>query len=263
MTEIRIRLLDGFALECRGISVKASTSVRRLLTLLALSDRPVRRLTAAGNLWPDTSESRASANLRSTLWRVRQLSADLVSSARDSLRLHDGVVVDVHQATMTARRLLAQSTGAPVEVMDAEKLASDIFPGCYDEWVVVERERFRQTRLHALEVLCHRLTTDGRCGEAINVGLLVAQGQPLRESAQRVLIEAYLANGDVGDAVRRYQRYRVLLRDDLGVEPSPLMERLMSRIRPANRESSSAFALADAAQSNGRGHAVLGRERVP
>jgi DNA-binding SARP family transcriptional activator len=43
---------------------------------------------------------------------------------------------------------------------------------------------------------------------------------PLRESAQRALIEVHAAEANWGEARRVFHRYRELVRDELGVEPS-------------------------------------------
>jgi DNA-binding SARP family transcriptional activator len=99
--------------------------------------------------------------------------------------------------------------------------------------VLLERERFHQLRLHALEALCDRLTTAGRYGEAIDAGLAAVTAEPLRESAHRVLIKAHLAEGNQGEADRQYQLCRRLLRDELGVDPSNALRALLSRDRRA------------------------------
>jgi DNA-binding SARP family transcriptional activator len=43
----------------------------RLLAFVALQGGRVDRRLAAGSLWPDGPEERASGNLRTTLWRLR------------------------------------------------------------------------------------------------------------------------------------------------------------------------------------------------
>jgi DNA-binding SARP family transcriptional activator len=96
--------------------------------------------------------------------------------------------------------------------------------------VLVERERFHQLRLHALEALCDRLITAGRYGEAIDAGLAVVAAEPLRESAHRALIKAHLAEGNHGEAYRQYQLCREILRDELGVEPSNALRALLSKV---------------------------------
>ena len=58
-------------------------------------------------------------------------------------------------------------------------------------------------------------------------GLPPVSAEPLRESAQRVLVKAYLAEGNTCDAVRQYGRYRSLLRDELGREPSSRIKGLV------------------------------------
>ncbi|WP_236681061.1 AfsR/SARP family transcriptional regulator [Streptomyces siderophoricus] len=93
-------------------------------------------------------------------------------------------------------------------------------PDWPDEWVTTERERFRQIRLHALEALCRRLTELGEHRSAIDAGLSAVAADPLRETAQRVLMEAHLAEGNLSEAVRQYRTYAGLLRRELGVEPT-------------------------------------------
>ena len=66
---IRLALLNGFELTNRGLHVDIPLSAQRLLAFLAFQERPLLRLHVAGNLWPDSPEARATANLRSSLWR--------------------------------------------------------------------------------------------------------------------------------------------------------------------------------------------------
>ena len=57
---------------------------------------------------------------------------------------------------------------------------------------------------------------------------------PLRESAQRLLVQAHLAEGNVGEALRCYQRYRALAEYELQVEPSA---ELTALLHPLSREA--------------------------
>jgi DNA-binding SARP family transcriptional activator len=97
--------------------------------------------------------------------------------------------------------------------------------------VVVERERFRQLRLHGLESLCGRLTKSRIFAAAVEAGLAAVAAERLRESGQRVLIEAHLAEGNTVEALRQYRRFRALLRAELGLEPSPDLALLVSAAR--------------------------------
>jgi DNA-binding SARP family transcriptional activator len=58
-----------------------------------------------------------------------------------------------------------------------------------------------------------------RFGEAVNAALLAVSAEPLRESAQRALIEADVAEGNLAEANRSFRYYRDLVFRELGVEP--------------------------------------------
>ena len=77
---------------------------------------------------------------------------------------------------------------------------------CWWKAVVVERERFHQLRLHALEAMAERLIEMGRVGDGLLAALAATTDDPLRESAQRTLIKAHLAEGNTGEAVRQLRR---------------------------------------------------------
>jgi DNA-binding SARP family transcriptional activator len=84
----------------------------------------------------------------------------------------------------------------------------------------MERERVRQRILHALEALSEWLAAAGRFADAVEAAMLATSAEPLRESAQRALIRAHAAEGNLTEARRSYRSYQDLLRRELGVAPS-------------------------------------------
>ena len=78
----------------------------------------------------------------------------------------------------------------------------------------------RQLRLEALERLAEDLTDRGLVSQAVEAGLAAVADDPFRESAHRVLIEAYLRKGNVVAAAAQFRRLRGALRSELGVAPS-------------------------------------------
>lgn len=221
---VRVTLLGGFTLTCDGVEAELPLSAQRLVAFLALQDAPLLRLYVAGVLWPDTSEKRSYANLRSALWRLRKVPHAVVDARTANLRLAPGVAVDAREAAATARALLEGSGIAPPP---PKLLTADLLPDWYEDWVVGERERLRQLRLHALEMLAHRLTDSGSFGLAAEAGLAALRSDPLRESANRALIRVFLAEGNPAEAVRHYRSYSILLERELGLAPSPQMLALL------------------------------------
>jgi len=222
----RVELLEGFSLEferCGGrVSDGLPRGVQRLVALLGVSRRPP-RTAVAGLLWPDVPEVHAQGSLRSALWRLHKIAPGLIQTCRDTLSLADGVEVDVRELTCLARRIVDPT--ASVEDLAAARLRlrGELLPGWYDDWVLLERERLRQLRMHALEALADRLTAAGRHEEAAQVALVAIRAEPLRESAHRTLVRAHLARGDLIEAMHAHESFRTMLADELGAAPSRLM----------------------------------------
>ena len=93
----------------------------------------------------------------------------------------------------------------------------------------LERDRFRQMRLHALETLSRRLACERRYGEAVGAAMVAVAGDPLRETAHRALIGAFLAEGNRGEALHQYRACHRLFRDGLGMPPSPALDKLIEQ----------------------------------
>jgi DNA-binding SARP family transcriptional activator len=226
---MRLDLLRSFEL-CHGNQrMTLPMSAQRLIAFLALQRGVLKRIYVAGTLWMDYNQEAANANLRTTLWRLRQLSRPLVHTSATHLSLSGDVTVDVHEKAAIAQRVSSNGSDCTDRYADEIMLAGDLLPDWYDDWVVIERERFRQVRLHALESLCYALARKGRYDKAIELGLAAVADEPLRESAHRAVMRAHLAEGNRCEALRQYELCRCFLRDRLGFEPSPETQRLRER----------------------------------
>jgi DNA-binding SARP family transcriptional activator len=194
---------------------------KQLLAFVALRRRQVDRRHVAGTLWPFGNEERAAGNLRSALWRLRRAGINVLAADKGSLGLCAHVTVDLHLMDQWATRLIqGTASGRDLAISPSVFDALDLLPGWYDDWALMERERIRQRLLHALEALSKHLVSLGRFGEAVDAALLAVSVDPLRESAQRALIQAHIAERNIAEARRSYLAYRDLARRELGIEPS-------------------------------------------
>ncbi len=224
--------MNGFELTCDGERVPVPHSSQRLIAYLALRNRPLLRVHVAGTLWIDSNEERSCANLRTALWRLRGQAQTVVEADSSHAWLSREVHVDVREVFAVARSLIQSREPQAVEAaaIPSSLLAGDLLPDWYDEWVLSERERLHELRMHALEELADRATRDGRYGAAIDNALAAIQADPLRESAHRALIGAYLAEGNPSAGLRQYRRYCRLAAEELGIEPSSQMRELLSTL---------------------------------
>ncbi|MFE3229782.1 BTAD domain-containing putative transcriptional regulator [Nocardia sp. NPDC059228] len=111
---------------------------------------------------------------------------------------------------------------------------AELLPGWDEAWLVLAREQLRQLRLHAMEVAARRLSEQGHHPEAIDLMLSAVAAEPLRESAQRALIQAHLREGNTAEACRQFEQFANQLRDELGLRPSPQLCALVGAVPVAS-----------------------------
>jgi DNA-binding SARP family transcriptional activator len=224
---LALTVVGPFGLRRDGGIVALPPSVERVVAYLALRRGPATRANVAGTLWADASEDRAMASLRSALWRLRRPGLMVVDVIGEHLALSSGVAVDLYELTAAARGLIDGTSVAYPAALDRLASGEELLGDWYDDWILVEREHFRQLRLQALERLAVELAADGRYGRATESALAAIAAEPLRESAHRALISVHLAQGNLSEAVRQYSNYRQLMRDELDLEPSTQMQELL------------------------------------
>jgi DNA-binding SARP family transcriptional activator len=226
---LRLRLLGGWRLHDGDVAVPTTVTMRRLLAALALRG-PMHRGAAATLLWPDSPTRQAAGSLRELLWRTRQAHPDLLCVSRECVALGRSVQVDVPALRRAVAELARHRPGA--SPTGAEFAAGELLPGWSEPWVEIEREQLRQLQLVGLELLAERRLAERAPAEALPIALAAATTEPLRESAQRMVVRAHLAMGNYGQAVAQFERFSDLLDEELGVRPSrEFADLLRSRAR--------------------------------
>lgn len=227
-----VHLLDGPYVTADGVRADLPEGTCPLLVLLVRHAADVERARIARELWPACTAPRAAGNLRTTLWRLHRAVPDLVLAGHRTVRLGRGVRVDVDELVEWLDRAGAGSVTADDVLRHVPRLArvaGDLLPGWDDDAVLVERAWLRQHVLHALEQVARRLLADDEAATAAEVAAALVRAEPLRESAQRLLLEALLAEGNRHEARRALDEHRVLLHRELGVEVAPELDDLLAR----------------------------------
>lgn len=214
---VELHLLGCFTLRVDGAQLGLPRTGQRLLVRLALSDGVESRSVLAGTLWPEHTESRAQANLRGTVWRLPAPVHEHLVVGTGTVAFDAGWDVDLHAA---GRPGPSSAADGHALLPDAGLLRHDLLPDWDEHWLLVERERHRQLRLHTLEDLARHHLQTGRPLEATDCALVAVAADPLRESAQALLLRSHLAAGNRAMALIVYEQFRALLAAELGVEPS-------------------------------------------
>ena len=99
-------------------------------------------------------------------------------------------------------------------------------------WIDQWRRRLEEVRLRGLE--CYAAASLGLGGPAVaqaeERARMLTELAPYRESGHRLLMEALERRGNVAEALRAYERLRVLLREELGIAPSPTVQAVHRRL---------------------------------
>lgn len=237
MPTLHIRLLGEFSL-IHGSEAVRSVSTLRLQSLLAhlvLHRRaPESRRHLAFTLWTDSSESQARTNLRRELHHLRQAlpEADrFLAVEMQSIQWRPDAsftldVADFEQAVTTANQAETAANELKRRAALEQAVAlykGDLLPGCYDEWLLTERERLRQAYLQALEQLIPLLQKHRDYRSAIGYAQQLLREDPLAEEACLFLIQLYTLTGDRSKALRVYHTCVSTMQRELGVEPGPAM----------------------------------------
>lgn len=222
---MKLGLIGTFAATSdKGEDVKIPPNGGRLLALLALHRHGLTRGCTAGVLWPEKNEDRASANLRSTLWRLKSTrSIAIIDREPAVLCLAPGVQVDLDNRSASGFAI--------------DQLLSDLLDGWADAWVEPFRIRWRQTRLHAIDRRCSTLFEQQRYRDVVDLAQIVLEAEPLRESVLRLLVQAEMQLNQPDSATQVIDLYKDRLSRELGAEASPQMTELETMVAEQVRRS--------------------------
>jgi DNA-binding SARP family transcriptional activator len=229
-----LELFDSWRLSRTGTVHEMRTREQRLVALLALHGTR-RRSYLAGILWPDSTEAHAGANLRATTCRIDQIAPGLLSHDRQDVALSTNLRVDVREFVDYVWRLSGtrQSHGVSGDEITTclpLLLHGDLLPGWYDDWVIYERARLQQLRVQALELTAGWLLKQGDVAAALVAASAAVAIEPLRESAQRMLIRVHIHDGNYYAAIRDYHDFHSRMLRELGIAPSDQMQALVNPI---------------------------------
>jgi DNA-binding SARP family transcriptional activator len=256
MPVLHIRLLGGLNLAWGDAPLPPipGTAARSLFAYLATyRDRPHTRDLLAGTFWPDLPDDTARRRLSQALWLIRRVLRQAQNEARqaqdealerhpllltegDTVQLHPElpVWIDVEEFEKLVQREIGKSvdweSGTNLPTSHSSSLQAlaeavdlyrgDFMDGYYDDWLLVERERLRETFLGVLERLVTGLKAWGEYEPALAYARRLAGEDPLREEAHaEVMRLCHLLRRD-HEALQQYQLCCQVLAEELAAKPS-------------------------------------------
>ncbi len=243
-TRARIQLCGRFVADIDGVRVEDVLPGRRgrvLFAYLVLNRArrlPRDELLVAG--WGPEAPAEVGSALSVLLSKLRHgLGADhLRGRTAVELLLPPATFVDVEAALEGAHRAESSiAEGRWAEAWGPAGIAYHVatrpfLAGLEAPWIDQWRRRLEEVRLRGLE--CFAAASLGLGGPALaqaeERATMLTELAPYRESAHRILMEALERRGNVAEALRAYQRLRILLREELGIAPSPTLQAVHRRL---------------------------------
>jgi TolB-like protein/Flp pilus assembly protein TadD len=240
MTRLKLTLLGGFGAQLSSgadIALPGQKD-RALLAYLAIApgaSHPRERL--ASLLWGQSGDHQARDSLKQALMRLRRC----VGPADETVLHADRQTVALDFAALEVDALafqrLAQDGGTEALAEAVTLYRGDLLDGigaldpAFEDWVSVERRRFRQLCERTLGSLSSKTLAAGdyeRAGAAARQLMLM---DPFSEAACRALMQVHAHDGQTPLALKLFEEVEQRLRDQLGVRPEAETLAVVDRIR--------------------------------
>ena len=235
MAGFKLSLLGDFALSAPGGHPVAITGKknRALLAVLALSPgQTMTRERLASLLWGDHGEEQARNSLRQSLAVLRK---ELGPDGTKLIRAHgEALILQIETTAVDALEIAASTLSNDVAILRAvaTRCRGELLAGIvihqesFEEWVAIERSNLRVSKSRLFEKLAELETGQGR----VSAAQYLVDLDPLRESSQRLLMQAYSDTGENALALKQYERCRDILNRELNIEPAKETQELRERI---------------------------------
>src|SRR5713101_7482208 len=267
-----IRLLGSFSLETENETAHFPTQKAiELFAYLLLAQKRVTREIVATALWPNADEGGGKRQLRTTLWRLRQvlravpdtrLEADGSTIFLDCSLEVDAVLFETLVTSIDHSPLLDQD---PIMQEAMHLYRGELLEGRVYDWCEEQREYFRGLYTRLLRRLAKNHRAIGDFSAAISYAVKLLEIDPCDDDAHRELILSYHLSGDRDAALSQFGRLRAALRTELSIEPSQSSIELWQYVQSQGQHPipSNALRLRDEDLTNDLGRApIVGKQEA-
>lgn len=211
---------------------------RALLAVLALDRGPVARGRLADVLWDGEPPDAFNTSLNPLVSKLRRLfqeagadpSTLTATGGAVELRRLTGVWIDIEEATRALDAAEgALRRGSPEEAWPKAAVATSVFRRPFLEgvdliWAEAWRRELKERLIRGLEVATDVWILRADPKQAVVAARQLLNADRYRETSHRRLIRGHLMAGNRAAALRAYSQCEEVLREELGVEPSPLVQ---------------------------------------
>jgi PAS domain S-box-containing protein len=243
---IEFRLLGCFKVSRAGRAIASSSfggrRVRQFVQILLRErGRLVPKDVLIAALWPEREPADPGANLAVLASRARhalgESSLILISQGGYVFADDDRCWVDAEAfAAYAERGRMALASGNAAVALRSYRSALALWAGdplvenLYEEWAQDHRGLLIRLYEEALEGAARAALQLGQAAVALHFAGILRERAPLHENGWLILMRAHAQAGDPAAAIELFHAWRLLLADELGLDPCAEMSELYGRI---------------------------------
>jgi ABC-type oligopeptide transport system substrate-binding subunit/DNA-binding SARP family transcriptional activator/tetratricopeptide (TPR) repeat protein len=254
-----LSILDGD----QPISGLASRKAEVLLVYLTWKQRVYAREVLAELLWEDRTQSQAQANLRVVLSSLNKQLPSYVSIDRSTAGIQPKARIWLDAAEIEGS-VKACSDGSILEnlaTIDRLQQALDLYHGEFLEgiylqdagqlqvWIEAQRRHLHTLVIKGLSLLTEHYLNTHNFTTGIQIASRLVSLDPVNETGQRQLIHLLALDGQRSAALAAFEHFKLLLAQELGIQPDPETTQLAARIQAGNVVSPTHLPTLEAATS--------------
>jgi DNA-binding SARP family transcriptional activator len=220
-----------------GSRVIPGTEVRRrpLALLCFLLTRPGMSATrdqVLDALWPESDPSQAVNSLHQTIYFLRRVIEPAYSDDLSPGYVNqDGELVWLDTELISSRSVRCKETlrnlGSDPATHEVLAMAADYrgrfaLDFSYEDWATVHRESLHARYLEVMERAIATASAGGRFADAMELSRATLETDPSLDHIQASLVKFYGLLGAHAAAAEQYQHYSSVMREEFGLEPTPL-----------------------------------------
>lgn len=233
---LKIRALGRGEVSVNGRAVNISDwrvqSARDLFFFFLNKQEAMSKEQVAHELWPEIEDEYVlKTRFKQDIYRLRKaVGRSVIVFDEENYRFNRDMDYEYDVDAFESYIKRARQVQDPVERIGYYRKAINLYEGHYlsnvnDDWVLVERERLKIAHITTLEELARLHLEINQLAECLEICKWAILQDRYNETVYQLELQAYAAQGDRASVVRRYTEYKQIMERELGLPPSPEMEK--------------------------------------
>ncbi|MGM0380010.1 MAG: bacterial transcriptional activator domain-containing protein [Bacillota bacterium] len=234
----------NFKIDNKPITNNLSKKSKGLLIYILLEDKIFNRKKLANLFWKDFTTKSAYRNLRHSLWNIRSSvkkindKIDIFENIdKESIRLNPEIMVkkDIDCLNNIKKEKLIKTNKIYelINIYDDDLLSNFYISGApeFNNWLYFERENFKKDYFTNLFDQGLLLIKKDNLNLTIKLFNHLTNLDPYNEDIYFYLIKAYIKKNDKPAAIKIYNEYKKLIREELNISPSNKIKKFIKQIK--------------------------------